>query len=244
MYKPMKLITMVAILTTNFVSQVSAEEEWEYTLAPLFLWATGLEGESQIGPVTAPVSLEFSDALDNLDTAFTFHFEANKGNKGILVTLLHLSLDPESSLPNGAPLSTEITNNVLEVAGIYRPKNTETLELLYGLRYSEYDMDATIDPAPKATLADEDWIDGFIGLRTNIDVSDKSRFILRGDVGGGDSNLTWSASGLFNYRFTDNFSASFGYRWLTYDFETGSGADRFTYDITYEGPVMAAVFNW
>jgi len=157
---------------------------------------------------------------------------------------MHVALTPESALPNGVPLSIDLTNNILEVAGIYHPQNTETLGVLYGLRYSEFEMDATVGPMPTATLADQSWIDGFIGLRTNIAVSEKSKFILRGDIGTGDSDLTWSASGLFDYSFNNKFSTLIGYRWRDYDLEQGSGSDRFTYDITYEGPVLAAVFHW
>ena len=236
--------TLTLVLVVVFSSPVRSAEYWEYTLSPLYLWATGIEGESQIGPVTAPVSIEFKDALDNLDTILTFHFEANKGNKGFIANLMHIGLDPESTLPNGAPIATDLTNNVLDLAGIYRPQNTETLEVLYGLRFTEFGLEATIGPAPTATIVYESWVDGFVGLRTVLPASDKGRFVLRGDIGAGDSDMVWSASGLFDYRFNDRFSALIGYRWLDYDYETGSGANRFTYDVTYEGPVMAAVFYW
>ena len=91
---------------------------------------------------------------------------------------------------------------------------------------------------------DENCIDGFVGLRKHAIVSDRSRFIFRGDIGAGDSDLTWSASALYAYTFNDRFSALGGYRWLDYDYETGSGPSRFTYDVTYEGPLFAAVFHW
>ncbi len=35
----------------------STDGEWQYSLAPLFLWAQGIEGTSTIGPVTAPLDI-------------------------------------------------------------------------------------------------------------------------------------------------------------------------------------------
>ncbi len=83
--------TLTLALVTIFSSPVRSADSWKYTLSPLYLWATGIEGESQIGPVTAPVSIEFKDALDNLDTILTFHFEVNKGNKGYFANLMHMA---------------------------------------------------------------------------------------------------------------------------------------------------------
>ena len=243
-YRLFPLVLAVVLLSTVFTSVARAEDKWEYTLSPLYLWATGIQGESQIGPVTAPVAIEFEDALDNLEAIFTIHFEANKGRHGVLADWMHINLAPESSLPNGAPIATDLTNNVFDLAGIYRPQGHEKLEVLYGLRFTDFSLDAAVGPAPEATLADENWIDFFAGLRSQLPVSEKAKFVLRGDIGAGDSDLTWSASALFDYRFTKHFSALAGYRWLDYDYETGSGADRFAYDVRYEGPVLAAVFYW
>ena len=132
--------TALVALTNSFGSPARADQPWEFTLSPLYLWATGIEGESQIGPITAPVSIEFSDAFDNLETIFTFHFEANRGNHGVLANLMHINLTPESSLPNGAPAAVDLTNDVLDLAGIYRPNGSETWEVLYGLRWSNFEL--------------------------------------------------------------------------------------------------------
>jgi hypothetical protein len=56
----------------------STDGEWEYTLAPLFLWAQGIEGTSEIGPVTAPLDITFKNALSNLEATFTVHFEMKR----------------------------------------------------------------------------------------------------------------------------------------------------------------------
>ncbi len=246
----MKQSLIKTILATSFLvagigsANAEGESEWKHTLVPLYLWGAGIEGTSQIGPVTAPVSIEFSDALEHLDTALAIHYEANKGKLGLMADYYHLNLKPKSTLPNGAPASVDLTNNIWELGMIYRPDNVEGLDVLYGLRGMKFQLDAGVGGAPKKSLADRDWIDVFVGLRKHVALSDKVSFIGRGDIGTGDSDLVWNASLLFDYRFNKTVSMFGGYRWLDYDYETGSGREHFSYDVTYQGPAIALRFDW
>jgi len=239
----LKIIIASSLLMAG-ISNAKAEDVWKHTLAPLYLWGAGIDGTSQIGPVSAPVSIEFSDALDNLDTTLTFHYEANKGKLGFMADFFHLSLAPKSTLPNGAPANVDLTNNIWELGMIYRPDNAMGLDVLYGLRGMEVQLDASIGGTPKKSLADRDWIDVFVGLRKTHALSNKANFIARGDIGTGDSDFVWNASLLFDYRFNKTVSMFGGYRWLDYDYETGRGAERFSYDVTYQGPAIALRFDW
>jgi len=231
-------------LATMFISPARAEEQWKHTLVPLYLWASGIEGNTQVGPVAAPVSIEFKNALEHLDTALTVHYEGNKGQWGVLADVYHLSLAPEGVLPGGASAGVDLTNNIYELGGIYRPNGTQGLDLLFGLRGVDLEIDANIGSVTGRSLVDESWVDGFVGLRKNFALSDKASFTARGDVGAGGSNLVWNVALLLNYRFSEKVSMFGGYRWLDYDYETGSGRDRFSYDVTYEGPAIALSFNW
>ena len=236
------------MLATSFlmagIGNAKAEEEWKHTLVPLYLWASGIEGTSQIGPISAPVSIAFTDAVDNLDSGLTLHYEANKGQWGILADVFHLSLAPEGTLSNGASAGVDLTNNIFELGGIYRPEAMNGLEVLFGLRAIELELDASIGPSPAKTLIDQDWVDVFVGARKNIALSDKVSFMARGDIGTGDSDLVWNVALLLDYRFNKTVSLFGGYRWLDYDYETGSGPNRFAYDVTYEGPAIALRFDW
>ena len=52
--------------------------EWEYSLAPLFLWAQGIQGDASVGPTRAPLDITFKDALSNLEGTFTVHGEMKR----------------------------------------------------------------------------------------------------------------------------------------------------------------------
>lgn len=239
-----KSIALVLLLVSTLISPLRAEEQWKHTLVPLYLWASGIEGTTQLGPVSAPVSIEFRDALDNLDSGLTLHYEANKGNIGFLADVFYLKLTPEGVLPNGAPAGIDLSNTIIEVGGIYRPEIGNGLEFLYGLRSTQLELEAGIGGAPKTTLADQDWLDAFVGLRQTVSLSENTSFTVRGDIGAGDSDFVWNLALLVDYRFNKNVSIFGGYRFLDYDYDQGTGPNRFAYDVTYEGPAVALRFDW
>ncbi len=248
-HKYKKILTTAAAfstiaLATPQLASAQSGNSWDH-LFGIYLWGTGIEGVSSIGPVTAPINITFSDALDNLDSALMLHYEGRSGDWGVLADVMHIGLDPEAALPSGAPAAVDLTNNVVEFGGIYKPQSSEAFELLFGIRYTELEIDATIGAAPKASLVDEEWVDAFVGGRLVGQLSDNWRLIGRADVGTGDSDLVWNATATIDYRFNDRVSALFGYRWLDYDYDNGkAGPDRFTYDARYEGPIGAVVFYW
>ena len=59
----------------------------------------------------------------------------------------------------------------------------------------------------------------------------------RGDIGGFGvgSDLTWQVFPYLDWRFAKWGSLQAGYRWLYMDYETGSGASRFKYDMLNQG---------
>lgn len=245
MFKLFRVLLSSLLLTGLFASPAQAEDGWNHTLVPLYLWGTGVEGTAQLGPVSAPVSIEFEDALDNLDMAFSFHYEGNKGQWGVLADMYYLSLQPRSTLPNGLSTSVDLTNTIYELGGIYRPASTPAIELLFGLRALDLELQAGVGPGgAKRTLVNENWADAFVGLRAVAALSDRVNFTFRGDIGTGASDLVTNASLFLDYRFNKTVALMGGYRWLSYDYEDGEGRDHFAYDVTYEGPAIALRFDW
>jgi hypothetical protein len=75
---------------------------WQNTLAPLYLWGVSMSGTMTSGPVTAPLEIEFSDAVADLEGIFTLHYEGAKGNWGVIVDYSFLNLTPSAEIP-GTP---------------------------------------------------------------------------------------------------------------------------------------------
>ena len=233
------------VFLTGVQPAIAQEDDgkWRHQLTPLYLWAIGLEGDVGFGPVDAPLNIEFKDAIDNLEAVFTIHYEASKANWTILADYSYVRLGPSAQLPNGQALNVDFKNPLAEIGAAYRFDNS-AWELLGGVRY--LGMDVTVDAPNGMNLAkvEEDFVDLFVGGRVTAKLSEKWTFRGRLDVGAGDSDFVGNAALLFDWRFGKITSLLLGYRWLTYDIETGSGPSRFKYDTTLQGPLAALTFSW
>ncbi len=253
----MKIPRILAFLTAFVIAmpagaEAPAEDDgWQFMISPMYLWAAGIEGTSQVGPVAAPIDIEFKDALDNLDAGFTIHGEAGKGDWRILVDYFTLRLDPSAVIKGPvAPITggqtgdVDLRNDIAELGGTYKvfDQNNVAIEVLGGFRYTRVDVDARIQSGPQVVDLEEDWWDFFGGTRVTWSLPHRWSLRGRGDIGAGGSNLVWNVDLMADWRYKDWGSVFGGYRWLDYDYETGSGASRFTWDVTYQGPLLGLGF--
>jgi opacity protein-like surface antigen len=89
---------------------------------------------------------------------------------------------------------------------------------------------------PTSASADKDWLDPFIGVRAQWNLSDKWYLAGKSDIGGFGvgSDLTWSVQGTVGYAFTPSVSLEAGYRYLDTDYVDG----KFTYDVAQSGALI------
>ena len=109
------LTALMSLSVGHAIAQEKNPDDWKFGLG-IYLWGTGIEGTAGVGPANAPINITFSDALDNLSAALMLHFEAHKGKWGFLTDVMHIGLDPKSTLPNGATLNLDLKNTVVDVA--------------------------------------------------------------------------------------------------------------------------------
>ena len=67
----------LAVTALGFAAQPAEAQGWDYDLG-VYLWALGMDGTMTVRGQEAPVDVSFSDIVDNLEMAFSTHFEANK----------------------------------------------------------------------------------------------------------------------------------------------------------------------
>ena len=113
-----------------------------------------------------------------------------------------------------------------------------------GFRYTslEVDLDLRRD---RDVGGDQDWFDPIIGGRSTVQFNPNWTLATTGDIGGfgAGSDFTWQAIGVVGYNF-DLFhqqaaTVAAGYRALGQDYSTGSGDDRFEWDVIYHGPLFS-----
>jgi hypothetical protein len=75
------ILCLVALLIAGFCIPAAADESstgsknWEFALAPLYIWGVNMDGEMTLKDRTQSLQLDFDQIFDNLEVIFTFHFE-------------------------------------------------------------------------------------------------------------------------------------------------------------------------
>jgi hypothetical protein len=87
-----------------------------------------------------------------------------------------------------------------------------------------------------------DWFDGFLGARARWLLAPGQELLLRGDVGGGGSNVSWQAIAAYSYDLTTRngvtYSGVLGYKALHIDYEQGEGRSKYRFDMLQHGPLI------
>ena len=247
------------LLAGNFFSaQLQAEEsegEWEFMIAPLFLWGVSMDGEASVDGNAVPLDLDFTDdVMENIDTVFTLHFEARKDDLLLFAEYQYVNLDPTTDAsigPVNVNADIDLTDQTAEMGAGYTLSHTDATrwEILGGLRWKDHDLDVEADvagPAPGQTVSvpikgGDDWYQGFFGARVTASLSENWRLIARGDYGyGGSDNDAWHFNAMADYRFKDWGSAFGGYRYMKFDYED----DGYSFDADQQGPMLGVSIYW
>jgi len=223
---------------------------WELSVVPYFN-PTAVDGEMTAGPRTVPVFLRFSDATDHLAGAFSFHGEAEKGRWGVLTDLSFIRLSTATlfTILNARVAGQAKLDSVaFELGGSYLLHAPSQVRLIGGLR--------TYTLAPKLTFSSINFetspidtsqtsANAFIGLTARPRLGEKWTLIARGDIGGGNADVTWSALLGLDYRLASWAGVEFGYKALGIHITTDD-EDRIVsdYDMTHYGPIVGFRLHW
>ena len=235
------LICALLLITAPVDAQSSDSDEWQFQIAPLYLWATNLDGTMQLGGgPSGEFEVDFKDAFENLDTAFTVHFEASKGRWTIFADAMYLNLKGDQAIPTpGETAEIRIKNLILEGGGGYQVANR--FWIIAGLRYF------TIDPTVSFEFASDidpstSWTDAFAGVVWRPKLGERWTLGTRFDIGAGGSDLVWNALAVIDFQIGSWAAVFAGYRHMDYDYS--SDTNILKYDVAMSGPVVALRFFW
>lgn len=237
---------------------LTAEDEWSFAVAPLYLWAKNIDGVASTGGAALPLDLSFEDdILDNLGAAFSIHAEANKGDWTLFVEANYAKLEPSGTNSLGPvqfEADVDFKDYMYEGGAAWRFAKTDTSswELYGGLRYLKQDVTVNLDNnlpgdlLPDKISTGDSWMHPFAGVRYTALLGDKWVVRVKGDYGyEGSDNTAVQGLAMVDYRFTALTSAFVGYRYLDLDY-SGGGRDRDSYgfDGDQQGPVIGVTFNF
>jgi hypothetical protein len=230
-------------------AQAAAGEGWDWVAAP-YLWAAGVStdidlpaGQPPAGGVSSDTT--FADAVDKLDGAFQIHVEGQGDRFGVFADFTFLGLADENDHPRFRTES-DLDTRLFELAAVWSPGEGryQGLDLFAGLRYIDADLAMQFKPVNTAfptTTRDVDatFYDFMLGARYTWALSDRWGLTVRGDGSFGDTEGSWNASAVANYK-TRRGAWIFGYRYLTVDLEARGNA----VDITMSGPMIGYGFKF
>jgi hypothetical protein len=206
----------------------SAEDlDWKYGLTTYIgLTDTGVSVETPTGE-TVDAELSFSDALKDLDFAFSAIFEARKGKWSLLADGMYYDLSSTNSTPGPLTESVTVQTQSTTISGYaaYRvfAAPSFAVDLAGGFRWANVDSDVSTSGGTIGKTkfsSSDDWADPVIGVRLSTQISEKVSAILFADYGGfsGDST-TWQTLVSVDYVLNDRWILLGGYRYMEFDRE-------------------------
>ena len=251
-----RLLLMAAVMLGILMPRPAAAQQsdsWKMSLAPLYFWATAIDGEIATRAGTVPVFMSFDDAADNLAGAFSFHVEAEKNRFGIFSDLNFVRLSTESAFTLQGPAAmtvdgdADFTNTFFEAGASYRLSDATNVAVIGGLR--TFTLSSQVEfSTPNVSLtpidASRTAVSAFAGVTYRPALHEKVRLISRADIGGG-SGMSWSGMLGFEFRPKPWAGLVAGYKAVGIEFgkETEDRETR-KVDLTYYGPIFGLNFNW
>lgn len=248
------LLVTNAFAVASWADEPKKTDDWEFAVNP-YVWFLFLDGDITVKGQTQRASVKFGDIFKDINFAVMVEAEARKGRVGGFVNTIFGALGDDKTV-QGVKLDVSVDLLYVGFGAYYRlgpwaledapGENgaTLTVDPYVGGRYTY--IDTKVDVVGIETIKDNvDWIDPILGVRTLWDLSERWSIDAAADIGGfgAGSDFTWHAFGLIGYRFNlfgeRDARVLVGYRALYQDYEKGSGASKFEWDVTVHGPVMA-----
>lgn len=237
---------IAAALFFSSSANAAEGEGWEWLVAP-YGWAAsiGTDLTTSKPPSESSSDTEFRDVVDKLDGAFQIHVEGQGDVFGVFADFTYLGISDRREHPRFA-IDSDLDTRLFEVAAVWNPGEGRFrgLDVFAGLRYIDVDFTTQLEPLnPVFPIVrvdtGETFNDFMVGGRYTWAMSERWSLTLRGDGSFGDTDGTWNASGVAQYR-TGNGAWVFGYRHLDVEIEA---AGRKTH-ITMSGPEVGYAFRF
>lgn len=230
------------------------ENKWQFE-ATIYGWYTEIDGTVKHPGGTipgGPFEVDASDIIDNLEMVFMGTFEVRKNKWSLIADAIYLGIGADknisvksgSGIPVHASVDLDLSAWVLSGLVGYDVVQSEkvTLAVVGGARYAmiDVDVDLSLMGLQGSGRSDsEGLLDGVVGVRGFISLSEHWYLPYYADVGAGGSDLTWQALGGIGYQFGWG-DIKLVYRYLSYDMDDGG----LLKDLSVSGPALGIGFRF
>lgn len=261
-------VLLVGALTAPAPARAQAADQWQFQ-AIVYGYFPDIGGTTSFpAGAGSSISVDSSKILDNLNFTFMGTFEARKGRLGVFTDLIYMDVSGDQTstrnfqigmrdIPAGVSANVDlgIKATIWTLAGEYAAVSQPSFELdvLAGARLLDvestlsYSLSADVGPLvgpgrSGSTSVGQSFWDGIIGVKGRVAFGPSGEWFVPyyADVGTGQSDLTWQVFGGLGYRFASWGSVLGGWRYLAYDFKSGSAIQ----DLNVNGPMIGVAFAW
>jgi hypothetical protein len=235
----MKLPIIATLFATAFIPSLRAEEtnHWTFDLS-IYGLAASMSGNVAVKGIPADVDIGFDKIWDNLNFGAMGTVRVGYDRWALSTDVIYMDVEGTKN-----SLSLQLKQWMVLPALEYHVHRQITV--FAGAQYNSIGMELNgpIGLNPSGT---QDWWDPIVGAQLSLPLGKGFSLNARGDVGGFGvgSDLTWQAFPYVNWQFTKWGSFQLGYRWIFANYETGSGINRFKYDILTQGPQLGLTFSF
>lgn len=233
------LVAGAALLGSGTAVAQTGSGGWNHSLM-IYMLGAGMDGQVTAGPLEGDVRVSFSDIMSNLQLGGMASYRAEHGDFAILGDVIYMGLGAAKTSDLGVTTDVGVDQWMVEADAAWRL--SAGFELLAGARYNSLATTVSLRGALGERQADvtKEWVDPLIGFQVTAPLGREWVFVGRGDVGGFSigSKLAWQALAGVQVGLTRSSSILIAYRALDVDYESGSGASYFRYDVLTQGPMV------
>jgi hypothetical protein len=211
--------------TASAAAQEKSSDQWQYDFE-LYFWLP------RIYTTTASqdhITLTLWDLISNLKWMTMVDFGARKNKWSFGADFIYLKIGDSAQKTTGGPFGRPETLDVdvslkgfiSTLSGGYQIAGNDKyqLDIIAGARYLDLELPLTIEIDDKTESVDpggNTW-DGIVGVSGVTTLNDKWYVDYYGDIGTGDSDVTWQTKVGFGYKLK-KFTGTFGFRYLRWNF--------------------------
>lgn len=235
-------LARLAIVATVMLLVPSAHAQLAQTLV---IYGVGSEitGTAGLGGATVDVEVDTDAILDNLELAGMARYRAELPKWAFVADGVYMGL---GNTKRGVSMDLDLL--IIDTTAAYR--FSERAELLFGARLTDLgvklDAETPITGEPLHAEEGDTFLDPIVGLRFMTPLSDKWALQGQGDIGGFGVGMDFQWQAMLNvgYRPSEKVSLWFGYRAIDQDFDEAGDDERFSMDVTYQGPEFGVGFHF
>jgi hypothetical protein len=239
-------LALVSGQLTHGASAQAPDDGLLWSVTP-YVWAsdTSLDLSVEDSDINGGIEIPFKDALDTIETAIQVNLETGKGKWSAFVDFTYIETSDTIERPL-LDLRTDSEQTFIDAAVSYWPGGVGAgLSIFGGLRYTELkdQYDFLLEDNPLVTRnSRQSYLDGLVGARYHLALSERWGLLTRADLSMGDSEGIWVIQGLFSYTVgkRKQNAVVFGYKHKEAELQDGG----INSDFTYSGPLVGFNFRF